>query len=165
MARSVTSTGNEEFVLKLLNTDEQQKLFFELTDAVQMNVLNAAFRKAGKVILDAAKSNFDSTKKMKSTTNYADLAKSFKMATIKGDVGMRIGMQAKEGFKYRFLNFGTKARFTKGKTKRFTGVINPSMFFTNAVENNAEQAQSMLSDEIILSLERCVRRYEKKAGN
>jgi len=130
-----------------------------------MQILNAAFRKSSKPILDTAKSNFEATKKGKSESGYAGLASAFKTKALRTDVGMVIGMQHKEGYKYRFLNYGTAARYTKkGKKKRFTGVIKPSNFFTNAVTSSGGEAQNMLSNEIILSLERCVKKYEKRAG-
>lgn len=171
MAKTLSNT-NTDFVLKLLNTDEQKKLFFELKDNIQIKTLNSAFRKAGKIILDTAKSNFDSTKKNKSLTSYSDLAKSFKMKAMKSEIGMIIGMEHRQGYKYRFLNYGTKERFykTKGgkagfyknaKSQHSTGVIKPSNFFTNAVSSKSNEAQESLSNEIILSLERVVKKYEK----
>ena len=163
--RTVTNSGNTEFVLEAINSTELQKLFFELKDNVQMQILNAAFRKSSKPILDTAKSNFESTKKGKSSTGYEGLASAFKTKALRKNVGMVIGMQHNDGYKYRFLNYGTAARFTKnGKKKRFTGIIKPSLFFSSAVTSKADEAQNMLSDEIILSLERCVKRYDKKAG-
>ena len=179
MVRTVANTGNSEFVLGLINSTELQKLFFELKDSIQMQVLNFAFRKAGKIINDTAISNFEGTKKNKSKTGYADLAKSFKSKALKKNVGMVFGMQSRVGYKYRFLNFGTKERnyrikkgmvtgvgfYKQDKKTHFTGIIKPSNFFTNAVASSSNTAQNMLSDEIILSLERVVRRYEKKAGN
>lgn len=160
MAISVSNTGNESFVLEQINSNELQKLFFELTDTVQMRVLNAALRKSGKIFIDTAKVNFQSTKKGFSKTNYSMFSKSFKSKPLKSDVGMLFGMEHREGYKYRFLNFGTKARYTKS-SKRYTGVIKASNFFTNAVTSKRDEAQNMLSDEIIKSLERVVKKYEK----
>ena len=163
MAVSVKKSGNTAFVLEHINAADLQKLFLELTDNIQMKVLNDAFKKSGKVIIDTAKSNFKSTKKGFSKTNYSMFNKSFKSKALKKDVGMIFGMQHREGFKYRFLNFGTKERFTKSK-KRFTGVIKASNFFTDAVTSKSGDAQSMLSNEIVLSLDRVVKKYEKNAS-
>lgn len=162
--KTVTNTGNSEVVLEFINSTELQKLFFELQDSIQMKVLDAAFRKAGKPILDTAKSNFNATKKGLSTTGYALLNKAFKSRALKKDVGMVFGMQHREGYKYRFLNFGTDGRYTRSKHPRYTGIIKPSLFFTDAVKTQAGNAQNMLSDEIVASLERLVKRYEKKAN-
>jgi len=161
MAKTVSNTGNNEVVLNLINSTELQKLFFELQDKVQMKVLNDAFKKAGKVILDTAKTNFNATKKGKSKTNYAGLSRSFKNKALKNDIGMIFGMQHREGYKYRFLNYGTLKRFTKNKKKRYTGTIKPFNFFTNAVTSQTANAQATLSKEIELSLERVVKKYEK----
>ena len=163
MAKTV-SNQNQEFALKMLNTEEQQKLFTELQTSVQISVLNAAFKRAGKPIIDQAKSNFYAIKKDKSSDNYAGFDKAFKMTALKKDIGMIIGLKHAEGYKYRFIEYGTKERFTKGKGAHFTGVINPTKFFENAVEQKGEESQNMLSDEIVLSLERCVKRYDRKAG-
>jgi len=178
MARTVTNKGNGDFVLGLLNSTELQKFFFELKDSIQMQVLNFAFKKAGKIINDTAIQNFEGTKKGKSKTGYADLAKSFKSKALRKNVGMVFGMQSKVGYKYRFLNFGTAGRnykikkgmvtgvgfYKQDKKTHFTGAIKPSNFFTNAVASSSDTANNMLSNEIILSLERVVKRFERKAG-
>jgi hypothetical protein len=165
MAKSVSNTGNNEVVLNLINSTELQKLFFELQDKVQMKVLNDAFKKSGKIILDTAKANFNATKKNLSKTKYSALSRSFKSKALRKEIGMVFGMQHREGYKYRFLNYGTVARFTKnGSKKRYTGTIKPSNFFTNAVTSQAENAQKNLSNEIVLSLERVVKKYEKNTG-
>lgn len=161
MARTVSNTGNSEVVLNLINSTELQRLFTSLQDRIQIKVLEDALKKSGKVILDAAKSNFNATKKGKSKTNYAGLSRAFKSKALRRDnIGMLFGMQHREGYKYRFLNYGTVARFTRGNRPRFTGTIQPSNFFTDAVTSQAENAQARLSNEIVLSLERLVRRYE-----
>ena len=182
MRKTVTNTGNVYFVLNLLNSDDLNKLFFELKDNIQMNVLNGAFRKAGKVILDAAKTNFNAIKKGFSKTGYSELDKGMKIQPLQNQVGVKIGMQHREGYKYRFINDGTKERqyqigkkfkpnegfksfYKSDKLTHSTGMLKPTEFFDNAVDSQADTAQNMLSDEIVLSLERCVRRYEKKAGN
>lgn len=162
MAVTVSNTGNKEVVLSLINSSDLQKLFFELQDKVQMKVLNDAFKKSGKIILDTAKSNFNATKKGLSKTNYSALSRAFKSKALRKDIGMVFGMQHKEGYKYRFLNYGTKKRFTRTKKPRYTGIIKPSNFFTDAVTSQAQNAQNMLSKEIQLSLERLVKKYEGK---
>lgn len=161
MAKTVSSTGNNEVVLNLINSTELQKLFFELQDKIQIKVLEDAFKKAGKIILDTAKTNFNSTKKGKSKTNYAGLNRSFKSKALRKSIGMIFGMQHREGYKYRFLNYGTAQRFTRGKKPRYTGIIKPSNFFTNAVTTQAENARATLSKNIELSLEKIVKKYEK----
>lgn len=162
MAKQLTG-GSAEFVFELVNAGELNKLFLELQTSVQIKVLEGAFRKAGKPILTTAKSNFNATKQGLSRTGYAMLSKAFKAKVMKKEIGMVFGMQHREGYKYRFLNFGTKERFTR-KNGRFSGVIKPSKFFTNAVESTAGTVQSTLSKEIILSLERTVKKYDKKAS-
>lgn len=159
MAVSVEKTGNSEFVLELINSTELQKLFFDLQDKVQMRVLNTAFKKSGKIILDTAKINFKSIKKGLSKTNYKALTSAFKSRPLREDVGMIFGMQHREGYKYRFLNFGTKKRYTRDNNPRYTGIIKPSNFFTNAVNDKGETAQNILSDEIIKSLENVIKKY------
>lgn len=159
MAVSVEKTGNGEFVLDLINSTELQKLFFDLQDKIQLKVLNTAFKKSGKIILDTAKVNFNATKKGLSRTNYSGFASSFKSKPLKENIGMVFGMQHREGYKYRFLNFGTKKRYTRATKPRFTGIIQPSNFFTDAVRDKAETAQNSLSAEIIKSIENVVKKY------
>ncbi len=161
MAKTVSNTGNKEAVIKLINSSDLQKLFFELQDKVQMKVLNDAFKQSGKLITDAAKVNFNATKKGKSKTNYAALKRAFRNKPLRKDIGMVFGMQHRDGYKYRFLNYGTVKRFTKNKKTRYTGIIKPSNFFTNAVTSQAENAQNALSKNITASLEKVVKKYEK----
>ena len=180
MAKTLTDKDNQ-FVIQYLNTAELQQLFTELADNVQMKILNTAFRKAGKTILDSAKENFNASKKNKSKTGYNDLEKSFKMKPFKRVVGMLIGMEHKEGYKYRFINYGTKEReykigksfksfagvkgfYKSDKLTHSTGIIKPSEFFTKAVESQGDKAQNMLADEINLSMEKTIKRYEKNAS-
>jgi hypothetical protein len=161
MAKTVSNTGNNEVVLNLINSTDLQKLFFELQDKIQIKILEDALKKSSKVILDAAKTNFNATKKGKSKTKYSALSRAFKTKTLRKSIGIVLGMQHREGYKYRFLNYGTAKRFTKGKKPRYTGTLKPSNFFTDAVTKQAENAQNRLSSEIILSLERVVKKYEK----
>lgn len=177
MAKQLT-TKDGAFVFDIINDVDQQKLFSELADTVQISALNSAMRKAGKIILNQAKTNFLAIKKDKSKTGYADFDKAFKIKAQRSVVGVIVGMQHRAGYKYRFLNYGTadrqykishsifsghrgKAGFYKtSKSLHETGKINPSNFFNDAVDSTASTVQSTLSDNIVLSLEGVVKKYE-----
>lgn len=180
MAKTVSNTDTD-FALAMINSQDLKKLFDELQSSVQIQVLNAAFRKAGKPILEQAKANFMAIKKGKSKDGYSTFDKAFKMTALKKDIGMIIGLKHQEGYKYRFIEYGTAERQYKVKKSssnkegkagfyksaagmHSTGVIKPSQFFENAVAQKGNESQELLSAEIVLSLERCVKRYEKNAS-
>jgi len=174
----VLNSSNKQYVIELLNDGDQKEMFLALKDNIQVRVLNSAFRKAGKLIIDQARTNFNATKKNKSLTNYSEFDEGLKMQQAKTKLGIKIGMQHREGYKYRFLNYGTADRFykisssksnTKGtagfyasdKTTHNTGVIKPNKFFTNAVEQKGDEAQTTLNTEIVNVFEKTVARYFK----
>ena len=156
MATSLAWNGGSEFVIGLINSTELSKLFFDLEDKLQMEVLNTAFKQSAKIITDAAKSNFSTTKKGLSKTGYTAIATGFTSRPLKNDIGVVFGLKHKDGYKYLFLNYGTKARLTKQRTPRKRGAIIGSLFFTNAVRNNSEAAYNSLSNGIIETLEKIV---------
>lgn len=152
-------TGTEiDSALKIINTTELQNIFLEMENSMQVKVLNKAFKQASESILNVAKSNFNSIKKGESSTGYTTLSKGFKTRSTKNELGMVFGLQESGLFKYRWINYGTKERFTKGKNPRSTGVIQPTLFFTRAVDSTIDKAQSNISDGIIKVLQDIIKK-------
>ncbi len=158
--------------LDIINDKELLKLFNELDVRVQSRVINAGFRKAANLIMKQAKANLKQIKKGKSKTGYANINRIFKIQPLKsdGNIGVKAGI-TKEGYKYRWLNWGTDNRkYTIKKRKFFkknnvkehnTGLIKPSHFFSNAVDSTKGEAQKNVNEAIINSLKNVIRKYER----
>ena len=165
---------------KIINDVELLTLFKELNFSVQRKIVSAGIRKAAKPIIETAKANFNSTKKNKSLTGYADLNSSFKIEESKGDknsIGYKVGVKyvdktgKKNWYKYRFIEWGTNERTyvvkkrslfneKKGSVKS-TGKMTATHFFYDAVEARKEQVQQDISTEVTQALENTIKKYNK----
>lgn len=155
---------------KILNDDQQLKLFKELPIKDQNRVINSAMRSSGNMILKAAKSNFNAVKKGKSKTNYKYIKYQVQPTKKANEFGVIIGIK---NYKARWIEWGTDNRVYKIKkrnsfykndittTEHKTGKIQPTHFFYNAVDSTKAQAQKNLSDAVVKSLERVVRKNNK----
>jgi ribosomal protein L33 len=154
-----------DLTLEVINDKELLKLFNELIPKVQSKIIAGGFRTASKIILDQAKINFHATKKGKSRTGYAGINSMFKSKPLRAPkIGAVVGLSSKEGYKYRFENYGTEDRFymTKNNKKHETGKIKATKFFDNAVEAKQEAANRAISEAIVDSLKKTIIKYDKK---
>lgn len=155
--------------IKFINDAELLALFKELVITEQSKIINAGIRKAAKPIIDQAKSNFNERKKNKSLTGYKDLNSSFKVEPLKkvDVIGVKVGVKyvSKTGrnnyYKYRWIEWGTNERFTKAKKKRFTGKMEATHFFYDAVAARKEQAQKEVANAITQQMQTTINKYEK----
>jgi hypothetical protein len=150
---------------ELFNDKALMALFDELQPKIQDNIIIGGLKNAGKVINDEAKQNFQAIKKNKSKTGYQDLNSMFKVVKMRAPkIGVRVGMSAREGYKYRFMNFGTEERYymTKNGVEHRTGAIPKREFFTRAVESKKQEAEDNVQNAIKESMEKTVKRYNKK---
>lgn len=159
--------------INIINDAELQKLFTELIPSVQNKVVFGGMRTAAGIIKNRVLSIFDSVKKNKSKTNYKAAKKELKIENMKSGIGVKVGY-TKEGFKYRWIQWGTKDRYYKKGVKRsiwrkksdqtgghFTGALEKTDFFYKAVRETSSEAQNKVSQAILESLEKTVRKYEK----
>lgn len=156
----MATTDYDSIGIKFINDKQTQKFFNDLNKQVQSKIIYDALKKQGKLIIDRSKSNFQATKKNKSTTNYAEFNRAFKIQNrMKRDdeLGIKVGMQHREGYKYRFINYGTEERFTK--KDRSTGQLKGTKFFTDAVDQSMPEIQENINQEIKNSLEKIVAKY------
>ncbi len=112
----------DDIGIRFINEKETLKFFNELNSTVQSKIILNALRTSGKVISQQIKTNFLMQKKDKSKTNYRDLSKTLKIANRKkkeNQLGVIIGI-TKEGYKYRWIQWGTEDRYTK-KKKSYRG--------------------------------------------
>jgi len=120
----------DDIGIKFINDSETLKLFNELNSTVQSKIILDALKRSSRVMKDKIKSNFIAQKKDLSRTNYRDLNKTLKIANRKKkkdhQLGIIIGF-TKEGYKYRWIQWGTEDRYTKKKMYR--GKIEGNNFF------------------------------------
>jgi len=147
--------------INVINDKELLNLFDELDKKVQDKILLEGFKKSVKMILDAAKSNFDSIKKNQSKTDYTYVNKGWKVEPLANQIGVKFG---NKNYKSKWINWGTKERFYKTKKGNMhsTGLLKRTNFFFDAVESKGEEAQNMLSTHITQALDKTVKKYEKK---
>lgn len=157
--------------IKIINEPELQKLFLELQTSVQNKIVMAGIKDAAQIIKKEIKPAFLVVKKNKSKTNYSALTKALKIEALKKEFGVKVGFTV-EGYKYRWLQWGTQPRSYKKGTKRSiwrsksdksgghdTGFIEKTDFFYKAVERTQPQAKNKISDSILKSLENTVKKY------
>ena len=119
-----------------------------------------------------------SVKKNKSKTNYKNFNKIFKIESLKNEkngFGLKLGI-TKEGYKYRWLQWGTEERtyikgtkkslksffIKQGKKEHRTGKITGTNFFYGAVERKQKEANEMISDAVVQNFERIIKKYNKQ---
>jgi hypothetical protein len=150
--------------IRFINDAETRKLFNELSREVQGKIVLDALKKVSKPILDQAKVNFKAVKKDLSKTNYSILRRSFKIESrrkTENTLGVKIGA-TKEGYKYRWIQWGTADRYTertKKRAKAFRGSIKATNFFYSAVSQKMPDVKEAVGNEIKLSLERVMKKY------
>ena len=157
----------DEIGLTFINDQETLKLFNELVANVQGKIILEGLKKAAKPILETAKTTFQRYKKNQSKTNYADLKKSARIKSRrkrKDELGVIVGF-TREGYKYRWINWGTDDRFyttKKNKKEKYVGKLEKTNFFFDAVDQSRPQAEAAVSQEIKTSLERTMKKYHAK---
>lgn len=128
---------------------EQAKKVLDEPDVVD------AFKRGSNIILDQTRQNFFKIKKDKSTSNYQSLFNSLKYEIVKNQVndyiGVKTGLKGVESFKYRWIEYGTKTRKRKSDNGS-TGRLTRSNFFNDAVEQKGIEAQEIIINTIIKTI-------------
>ena len=153
--------------LEFLNLEQLVKLVGDLGKADKAKATRAGLSAAAREINKVAKSNLNATKKGFSKTGYASFRKAFNYRFTKGadkkSLAMLVGIKHREGYKLRFINYGTDERITKGTKKYPAGASRGSLkathFFNNAVTSTQERAGSIISEALIKSLTKIVSNY------
>ena len=134
--------------------------FGKLKVTVQNRAIESGLRKSARVILNQVKQNFQSVKKNKSKTNYANFNKLLRIQSIrnraKNGIGVKLGF-TRAGYKYRWINWGTNARTTE-KRKHNTGLVNQTNFFYNAVKQTEEQVFKSIEKNVIEQIRRVLKK-------
>lgn len=144
--------------------------FEQLKTNVQGRTIESGLRKVGRIIINKAKRNFKQIRKNKSKTNYSTMNQSFRIESLKNrkkwGIGLKVGVK---NYKYGWIEYGTQDRsYSISKRKNFfskktttvhkTGRIKPQYFFEKAVKDTTPQAEQMIKDNVIKSIERVVKK-------
>lgn len=140
---------------------------------------------AGRIIRNQARANLKVVNGKHGLINYAPLLRFVKLKVYKNGTGVRIdilgGSTRRQraslekkgikdiGFVLKFFDLGTKLRYNNQrkrkvlankrlKKKRYTGRIEESRFFQNAVKSKGQEAQNKLQGFIEKQIERIARR-------
>lgn len=150
--------GNLGFYL--INDKELVALFNELQPKIQNNIIKAGYKKAGDIILQQVKSNFQSRFKNSGKMNFKQYFKNLPMQT---KIGEKIGVTGDKAYILRFLNYGTEDRYykTRNSANHFTGMLKATNFFTDAVEQKKQEAMDALNQCITDSMEKTVAKYNR----
>jgi uncharacterized lipoprotein YajG len=165
MATNFTGIG-----IELTGDVELGKLFDELQPKYQSQVINAGYRKAGKIILDEIKKNFS---ERFNTGGKWNLLKYFVVRSMRTKVGVRIGALEATGkdnkaYITRILEVGSYKAGNRGyKTRQnhvfhSTGVLKASNFFSDAVMATKDQAMESVNQSIVDAMNKCVAKWSRK---
>lgn len=153
--------------IKVVNAEQLIELINTLPKAVAGKATIDALTAGANYINKTAERALNTSKKGESTSSYSYYATSFKQEKLKAktadELGVRTGVwNRKNGYKLRWIEWGTADRNTlprrnyltgKIKQPRFTGRIEGSHFFFNAVRSSQDEVFKILSNAIIKSLE------------
>ena len=158
--------------MKFTGYDSLVKMLNGLEPALKSKVVIESMREAGGVINNEAQRRLFATKKGYSKSAYSYYIRVFKIENLKARSeaelgGVKVGI-SKEGYKLRWLQFGTKDRSyyvtktSKGQkgTSHKTGRILGSNFFFGAVKGKQREAYEIISSAVIKSLENNLNKYK-----
>lgn len=150
--------------IELMGDVQLGNLFNELQPKIQNTIVRNGYKKAGKIILDQALSNF---KQRFADSGKLNFKQYFKNLPLKSKIGEKVGAggAGKESKSYvlRFLEYGTNDRQykTKNSSNHFTGKLKSSQFFSDAVEAKGAEAQAAVQQSIVDSFNKTVAKYSK----
>ena len=135
---------------------ELDKLLSELDTATQAKIYRSANRQGAKIILNEMRSNLPEAHK--------DDVKNLRIAADKyNKSAVLVGVHS-DGFKLRWVEYGTVQRTTKSGANR--GVFAPTPFLEKSLDNTANQVINFLrneyANEINKAIEKTAKRVQKK---
>jgi len=153
--------------LKVQNAEELIKLLNGFIPAVRSKAVVDGMIAGANAITEKARAALYAGKKGESTTGYSYYASAFKQEKLKGktpdELGVRTGVWSREnGYKLRWLEWGTNNRTTFQRKNRLSNTITPKMnrgkiigtnFFFGAVKGKQDEIFNIVSAAIVKSLE------------
>lgn len=123
--------------MELVNLKELDKLLSALPVDLQAKIWRSANRKAAKIALDKMKANIPGP--------YSDEVKNIRIASDKyNKSGVLVGIHP-DGFKLRWVEYGTAQRETKGGANR--GKIQPQPFIKKSIDESESQILDFVKKE------------------
>lgn len=148
--------------LELFGSDELNQLFNEMAASQQRTVIVSAMKKAAIPFMNDVRTY--SHRKGVSTS----IANAVGTATIPGETGIYVGVRKVKHTKAWLANIeneGTVERYRKTKKGRVsTGHITATNFWDEALANNEDSILENVSNELIASLTRYIKRVNRKAN-
>lgn len=133
------------------NGDELIRLLNGLQEEIRKEVISDAFVEGAIVINQQAKQNLFASRKLKSKSGYSYYNSLFSVEELKRNIGVKYGVKHREGYKLRWVEWGTKER--KTSTDQSRGNITATNFFYNAVAQKQGLAKQTISNSILKALE------------
>jgi len=154
-------------ILKVENAEELLQLLNGFLPAVRSKAVVDGMIAGANAINQRAQAALYAGKKESSTTGYSYYATAFKQEKLKGktpdELGVRTGVWSREnGYKLRWLEWGTNTRTTFQRKNPLTNTLTPKMnrgkitgtnFFFSAVKGQQTEIFNIVSEAIIKSLE------------
>lgn len=157
-----------EHGIKVENTEQLLQLLSQYAAVVQTKAVNAAMEKAAEYVNAQALIKLHASKKGTSRTGYKYYSSAFRHEPLRTDepdtAGIRFGVSSrKEGYKLRWLEWGTDERHTYKRTNALTkkisepayrGFVEGNHFFFGTVRTSEDPVFRILSETVIKELER-----------
>jgi len=152
---------------KVENSEQLLKLLRSYPDVVKNAAVIKGMEAGADLINESAKAKLFASRKGASKTGYNYYAAAFKKENLKSKapdtVGIRTGVyNKKEGYKFRWLEWGTAQRFTRTRKNALTGVnttkksrgkIIGNNFFFDALKGKEDIFFRTISNVIVKALE------------
>jgi len=153
--------------LKIENSDQLVKLLKSYPEVVRNAAVIKGMEAGAEMLNESAKARLFASRKGASKTNYSYYAAAFKKESLRSKtpdtVGVRTGVYDKrQGYKLRWLEWGTGQRFTRTRKNALTGAstlkksrgkMQGSHFFFEALRGKQDAFFRTLSNVVIKALE------------
>ena len=153
--------------MKVTNNAELITLLNGMLPAVRIKAVMEGLQAGAKLINDQARTSLNASKRNSPNAKYAYYATAFKMEALKSktanELGIRTGVyDKKDGYKLRWIEWGTAERETFERKSRTTNTLIPKMnrgsiigynFFFGAVRSQEDKVFKVVSEAVIKSLE------------
>lgn len=153
--------------LKIENSDQLLELLNGMVPAIRSTALIDGMIAGANYINRAASQKLNANKQAASLTGYSYYQSAFKTEKLKGktpdEIGVRTGVwDRKNGYKLRWLEWGTAERKTYKRKNALTGKIGEpanrgrivgNNFFFGSVRSSQDEVFRIISDAVIKSLE------------
>lgn len=153
----MSKSGVEIFGIK-----ELDEIFSTLMSNERRNVMVSAFRQIAKPIIKDSRTNITGA-----IAGGSGLRKSIGVRPVRREVAIKVGARSFGGHRGQLgyiFDQGTKERgyYTKNGVYHRTGKIEPTRFFSDAVEGNDVQIKSNAQEQLVLSFNKWISRRAKK---